>query len=276
MAKRKRRRRSNDFDHEMKRLERELKHGLVLPSSKQKKKEERTKPRPEKTTPPPKVAKTKHKGPMKEARLPDPQKPATKIAGSHEMIETNIDRLYERVKKGPISLKAAAKQFGVTPEKIEEWGTILEDHDMIEMHYPKFGQIMLEPYKEKKKRVDKKGKPASPQGAKKKATGVMALIAIVIVVIVLLPRLGLTLPALSFNAIIGVIVLLFVVFVVIQVIRKKRGAGKPKAAVKQKTVKKAAKKEHHLFKRAKKPRPKKKQKKAAVKPKRRKKRGSSR
>ncbi|MBN2042186.1 MAG: hypothetical protein JW754_00105 [Candidatus Aenigmarchaeota archaeon] len=65
-------------------------------------------------------------------------------------IETEIDRLYKMVtKKGMLKVKAAAKKFNVNREKIEEWGRILENHDLIILHYPPFGEpyLILKKYK---------------------------------------------------------------------------------------------------------------------------------
>ena len=59
-------------------------------------------------------------------------------------ITTPIDRLFELVmKKGKIRIKDAAKNFSVNKTQIEEWAKILEDHNLIEIHYPPIGESEL-------------------------------------------------------------------------------------------------------------------------------------
>ncbi len=77
-------------------------------------------------------------------------------------IETDIDMLYKMVtKNGMVNVKAAAKKFKVDREKIEEWGRILENHELIILHYPPFGDpcLILRKYKPeaKIKEGEKKG-----------------------------------------------------------------------------------------------------------------------
>ena len=68
------------------------------------------------------------------------------------MIITPIDELLEMVKKnGRIRTKDAAKRFGVSKSEIEEWGKILEEHGLIEIHYPPVGETELRKKKEGKK-----------------------------------------------------------------------------------------------------------------------------
>ncbi|MFH1294328.1 MAG: hypothetical protein ABIH90_00105 [Candidatus Aenigmatarchaeota archaeon] len=73
-------------------------------------------------------------------------------------LETSIDKLYEMVQKeGEVKIRDAAKRFGVEPELAEEWGRVLESHELVEMHYPAFGELVLrskswaEKHKHKKK-----------------------------------------------------------------------------------------------------------------------------
>jgi transposase len=64
--------------------------------------------------------------------------------GIKEYVETNIDRLYELVKKdGMVKIDYAAKKFKVSEEQIEEWGNILEEHGLVIIHYPPFGGPVL-------------------------------------------------------------------------------------------------------------------------------------
>jgi len=52
-------------------------------------------------------------------------------------LETDVDKLYEMIKKGGIvKVKRAAKKFKVKEDRIEEWGRILEEHDLAILHYP--------------------------------------------------------------------------------------------------------------------------------------------
>ena len=45
-----------------------------------------------------------------------------------ETLQTNIDLLLALVKqKGSVKMKYAEKEFGVTQERIEKWGRILEE-----------------------------------------------------------------------------------------------------------------------------------------------------
>lgn len=58
-----------------------------------------------------------------------------------EMVKTPIDELFELVmKKGSLKIKDAAKAFGVERSQMDAWAKILEDHDLIEIHYPPIGE----------------------------------------------------------------------------------------------------------------------------------------
>ncbi len=58
--------------------------------------------------------------------------------------KTDIDTLYELInKKGKLTISEVAKGFGVTKEMAEEWGKILEEHDLIKLNYPPFGELEL-------------------------------------------------------------------------------------------------------------------------------------
>ncbi|MFQ5648061.1 MAG: hypothetical protein ACE5FW_02385 [Candidatus Aenigmatarchaeota archaeon] len=59
-------------------------------------------------------------------------------------VETDVDKLFQIIKeKGKIKVKAAAKVFGVPKEQIEEWGNILEEYKLIDVHYPPVGDAVL-------------------------------------------------------------------------------------------------------------------------------------
>ncbi len=58
--------------------------------------------------------------------------------------ETHLDALYEMVeKRGKVKLSVIAQYFGVDRKKIEEWAAILEEHDLLKLHYPAIGEPEL-------------------------------------------------------------------------------------------------------------------------------------
>jgi len=62
----------------------------------------------------------------------------------NEYLETDVDKLYEMVKRnGVIKVTEAAKRLKVKIEQVEEWGRILEEHDLALLHYPPFGDPVL-------------------------------------------------------------------------------------------------------------------------------------
>lgn len=66
-------------------------------------------------------------------------------------LETDIDKLFAMVKeKESMKFAAAAKEFKVTPERIEEWGKILEEYKLVKLHYPPIGDPAIKIFKEKK------------------------------------------------------------------------------------------------------------------------------
>jgi hypothetical protein len=117
----------------------------------------------------------------------DTRKPAYKIAGKTSQIETGIDKLHRLVReKGKIRLSEAASSLGVSEEIILEWGEILEEHKLIELHYPIAGKPILGVLRRKlpkpekgKKEKKKEKKPAIP--AKKRFTKKVILIYIEII-----------------------------------------------------------------------------------------------
>lgn len=83
-------------------------------------------------------------------------------------ITTDIDRMYEIIRdKGMINLKKVAKNMKIDIELAEEWGRVLEEHEMIDLHYPPIGEPVFivkkfiagkKPVTGKKKRKLKPGK----------------------------------------------------------------------------------------------------------------------
>ena len=66
---------------------------------------------------------------------------ARKIADG-EKIETSIDELFEIVQAhGRVKINdAIAKRLNTTKAQIEEWAMILEEHNLLELHYPTIGE----------------------------------------------------------------------------------------------------------------------------------------
>lgn len=67
---------------------------------------------------------------------------STSIIGKH--VETMIDDLLKSLEKvGTMPIDKIAKAFDVKTELIEEWGKILEEHDLATIVYPTFGKPYL-------------------------------------------------------------------------------------------------------------------------------------
>lgn len=61
-----------------------------------------------------------------------------------EETRTPIDQLFELVmNSGTVKMADAARKFAVSEEQLEEWAKILEEHGMIEIHYPPIGKPEL-------------------------------------------------------------------------------------------------------------------------------------
>ncbi|NIO22407.1 MAG: hypothetical protein GTN38_00075 [Candidatus Aenigmarchaeota archaeon] len=162
-----------------------------------------------------------------------------------EYLETEIDELYELVKKnGLVKVKAAAKRFKVKGEQIEEWGRILEEHDLAILHYPPFGDpvLILKKFKPKGKVKEKK-----PKIKNKKALLVNIVIILVFVFFVLwytgrlemlaLPDLSSVLADVSETGILDfvarnqiylVLIIIIIVILVVMGVAKKKGKKRRK------------------------------------------------
>jgi hypothetical protein len=85
-----------------------------------------------------------------------------------EMMETDVDKLYELTKeKGIIKIKEAAKILGIDTDQVEEWGRILEEHKLVRLRYPPVGEpvLILKTFTSDNKKIAslkerKKSKPA--------------------------------------------------------------------------------------------------------------------
>ena len=84
------------------------------------------------------------------ASKPNPE--IEKALKSLKAPDTEIDLLlnYINLKKS-VLISTAAKDFGVTRDKIEEWAKILESHDLVRVYYPAIGDASLRPVEEHKK-----------------------------------------------------------------------------------------------------------------------------
>jgi len=59
-------------------------------------------------------------------------------------IETDIDEILKIVeRRGSISIGEIKKKLMLPEDKIEEWGKILEKHNLIELFYPPIGKLEL-------------------------------------------------------------------------------------------------------------------------------------
>lgn len=117
----------------------------------------------------------------------DTKKPIYKITGKTPYIETEIDRLYKLVKeRGSIKISEAAKKIGVSEDTVRGWGEVLEEHKLIELHYPIAGKPSLgirrpKLLKGKKVKEKKEKKPGIPM--KKRFTKKVIMIYIEIIVL---------------------------------------------------------------------------------------------
>lgn len=58
--------------------------------------------------------------------------------------ETDVDKLYKLIEEvGCLTLTEISEGFGISREQAEEWGKILESHDLIELNYPAIGELQL-------------------------------------------------------------------------------------------------------------------------------------
>ncbi len=58
-----------------------------------------------------------------------------------EFIETDLDEILKIVEReGSVSVEEIKKRLEIPEEKIEEWGRILEKHNLIEVYYPPVGK----------------------------------------------------------------------------------------------------------------------------------------
>lgn len=67
-----------------------------------------------------------------------------KVVAKASKYETDIDKIYKLINEvGCLTLTEISEGFGITKEQAEEWGKILESHDLIELNYPAIGELQL-------------------------------------------------------------------------------------------------------------------------------------
>ena len=80
-----------------------------------------------------------------------------KLSGRIQYLSTDIDALRNYViEKKRVKLSEAAAKFNVSKNIIEDWGSILEDHHILDMHYPVAGEPTLKVHEHKKSWKEKK------------------------------------------------------------------------------------------------------------------------
>lgn len=101
----------------------------------------------------------------KEESIPLPKKnkpkPRKKLKKVKEHVETDVDKLYELVKKrGLLKVRAASKELSIETDQIEEWGRILEEHKLVKLHYPAVGEpvLILKKFKSDISEIKEKGR----------------------------------------------------------------------------------------------------------------------
>ncbi len=68
----------------------------------------------------------------------------SKVVAKASKYETDVDKLYKLINEvGCLTLTEISEGFGITKEQAEEWGKILESHDLIELNYPAIGELQL-------------------------------------------------------------------------------------------------------------------------------------
>lgn len=82
-----------------------------------------------------------------EEKEEDSEKPVIKTYTDQQsvrQIRTSLDALLEMImKKGSVKINEASKKLRVNDKKIEEWAQLLEEHGLIDIHYPTVGKPVL-------------------------------------------------------------------------------------------------------------------------------------
>ncbi|MBI4021542.1 MAG: hypothetical protein HY369_04830 [Candidatus Aenigmarchaeota archaeon] len=178
-------------------------------------------------------------------------------APPRELLETSPDKLYRMVKERKrVTIAEAAADFGLEERLIEEWGTILEDHRLVRVHYPPFGKpVLLLPLEKKipgKARQKSPEQPAAPRlpplrkrrSRKKPVAAVLTLAIAFLVLNTFVPAFSLAVQSLKNQLIAAVqsspavlaglvVVVALVVVILILLVKRRHGPRKlhpPKAA----------------------------------------------
>ena len=74
----------------------------------------------------------------------------TTIQSNTEVTETDFDKLVEYVnQKENVKLSQVAKIFKISAKTAEDWGKVLQNHSLVHIHYPTFGEPELRKWKNK-------------------------------------------------------------------------------------------------------------------------------
>ncbi|MBL7100750.1 MAG: hypothetical protein ISS23_02225 [Nanoarchaeota archaeon] len=66
------------------------------------------------------------------------------IVAKASKYETDLDKLHKLINEvGSLTITEVVEGFGITKEQAEEWGRILESHNLIELNYPAIGELQL-------------------------------------------------------------------------------------------------------------------------------------
>ena len=72
------------------------------------------------------------------------QKIKKEVVAKASKYETDLDKLYNLINDvGSLTITEVAEGFGISKEQAEEWGKILESHNLIELNYPAIGELQL-------------------------------------------------------------------------------------------------------------------------------------
>ncbi len=64
-----------------------------------------------------------------------------KVYAAGKVIETDFDSLYNLVlEKNKVKISEVAKMFKIDKKKAEEWVQILDEHGLVQIHYPPMGE----------------------------------------------------------------------------------------------------------------------------------------
>ncbi len=85
-----------------------------------------------------------HRPPRKRTSI-IPKLPEIELKKNEErMVETNLDKILHMVEEeGSVNIGDIAKVLGVKEGQVEEWGKILEDHNLIKLIFPPLGKPVL-------------------------------------------------------------------------------------------------------------------------------------